>query len=190
MNSDNPYRKLATLKNGEKVLIRFPNGEDRESLIKLFQEARLDDIEFCKEDLKNPQVVHNWLNRENSRRILSLVAVEMRTNQPIAALTLFRGEQAALKVGEIQTIFVSRPFQGLGVGSLLIDELLDLALQKNIYWLKVEMPLEQEYAVKAFLSREFEIRATLDDFFISKEGVPHDVALMMRPLIKKDDIDF
>jgi hypothetical protein len=32
MNSYTPYRKLATLKNGEKVLIRFLNGEDRESL--------------------------------------------------------------------------------------------------------------------------------------------------------------
>lgn len=190
MNSSNPYRKLATLKNGEKVLIRFLNGEDRESLIKLFQDARTEDIEFCKEDLKDPQVVHHWLSHENSRRILSLVAVEMKTNQPIAALTLFRGEQAALKVGEIQTIFVSRPFQGLGLGSLLIDELIGLSLQKNIHWLKVEMPLEQEYAIKAFLSRDFEIRATLEDFFISKKGVPHDVALMMRLLIKKDDVDF
>jgi L-amino acid N-acyltransferase YncA len=189
MNSYIPYRKLATLKNGERVLIRILNGEDRQSLIKLFQDARPEDIEFCKEDLKNPQVVHHWLSQENSHRLLSLVAVQMNTNQPIAALTLFRGEQAALRVGEIQSIFVSRPFQGLGLGSLLIDELLDLALKKNIHWLRVEMPLEQEYAVKAFLSREFEIRATLDDFFISKEGVPHDVALMMRPLIK-NNIDF
>jgi ribosomal protein S18 acetylase RimI-like enzyme len=190
MNSYNSYRKLATLKNGERVLIRFLNGEDRESLIKLFQNALNGDIEFCKEDLKNPQVVDHWLAPENSNRILGLVAVDLKTNLPVATLLLYRGQQAALKVGEIQNIFVSRAFQGCGLGSLLLDELLDLSVRENIHWLKAEVPLEQNYAVKAFLARDFEIRATFEDFFISQKGIPYDVALMMRPLIKKEANDF
>jgi len=190
MNNYNPYRKLATLKNGEKILIRFLNGQDRESLIKLFQNALNGDIEFCKEDLKNPQVVDHWLAPENSDRILGLAAVDLKTNLPIATLMLYRGRNTALKVGEIQIIFVSRAFQGSGLGSLLLDELLALSLQENIHWLKVEVPLEQNYAIKAFLARDFEIRATMEDFFISTKGIPYDVALMMRPLIKKEVEDF
>lgn len=186
----NAYRKMATLKNGERVLIRSLNGQDREDLIKLFRDAPYEDVEFCKEDLTNPQVVDHWLTCGNSGRILALVAVELKTEQPIAVLTLYRGQQAALNVGEIQNIFVVRSFQGLGLGSLLLDELLDLALQENIHWLKVEVPIEQKYAIKAFFARDFEIRATLEDFFINKKGVSHDVALMMRPLIKKDAEDF
>jgi L-amino acid N-acyltransferase YncA len=190
MNNHHPYRKLIALKNGEKVLIRFLNEHDRESLIRLFQEAQNEDVEFCKEDLKNPQTVDYWLTSENSGRIMCLVALELETNQPIAALTLQKGQQAALKVGEIQNIFVSRTFQGLGLGSLILDALLDLALQKNFHWLRVEVPIEQKYAIKALLARDFEIKATLDDFFISKKGVPHDVALMIRPLIRKTEEDF
>jgi L-amino acid N-acyltransferase YncA len=187
MSSYNPYRKLATLKNGERILIRFLNGRDRQSLIKLFQNALNGDMEFCKEDLKNPQVVDYWLAPENSDRILGLVALDLKTNLPVATLLLYRGQHAALKVGEIQSIFVSRAFQGCGLGSLLLDELLDLSSQETIHWLRVEVPLEQNYAVKAFLARDFEIRATLEDFFISQKGVPHDVALMMRAVNEETD---
>ena len=186
MISYNAFRKVTTLKNGEKISIRFLNGRDRESLTKLFHEAPDEEVEFCQEDLKNPQVVDNWLDLENSRRMLPLVAVEMK-NQPVAALTLHKGEQAALKVGQIKTLFVFRAYQGLGVGSLILDELLELSLQDSIYWLKAEVPIKQKHVIKAFLARDFEIKATLEDFFISKKGVLHDVALMIRPLIKKED---
>lgn len=186
----NAYQKMVTLKQGERILIRSLNGQDRENLTKLFQNALNGDIEFYKEDLKNPQVVDHWLAPANSDSILGLVAVELKTKLPVAILILYRGQKAALKVGEIQTIFVSRAFQGFGLGSLLLNQLLDLALQENIHWLKVEVPLEQNYAIKAFLARDFEIRATFEDFFISQKGVPYDVALMMRPLIKKEVNDF
>lgn len=181
------YRKLSTLKNGKKILVRLLNGEDRERLVKLFRDASQEDIEFCKEDLKNQQVVDQWLNPGNSSKILSMVALDLETNGLIAVAILYRGQQAALKVGEIQQIFVSRPFQGLGLGSLMLDELLNLAPLKDIQWLKSEVPIEQKHVIKAFLDRDFEIRATLEDFFISKQGIPYDVALMMRPLIKKDE---
>jgi GNAT superfamily N-acetyltransferase len=178
------YRKLSTLKNGKTVLVRLLNGEDRECLVKLFRDSSQEDIEFCKEDLKNPHVVDQWLNPGNTGKILSIVAIDLETKRPIAAGILNRGQQAALKVGDIQQIFVSRPFQGLGLGSLMLDELLDLASQENIHWLKAEVPIEQKHVIKSFLARDFEIRATLEDFFISKKGIPFDVALMMRPLTK------
>ncbi len=184
------YRKLSTLKNGKKILVRLLNGQDREWLLELFRDASQEDIEFCKEDLKNPQVVDQWLNPGNWGKVLSMVGIDLETNGIIAAVTLYRGQQATLKVGEIQQIFVSKPFQGLGLGSLMLDELLNLVSQEEIHWLKAEVPIEQKHVIKAFLSRDFEIRATLEDFFINKNGVPYDVALMMRPFIKKDDEGF
>lgn len=184
------FRKLCTLKNGKKILVRSLNGQDRESLVELFRNASPEDIEFCKEDLKNPQVVDRWLNPGNPSKILTLVAVNLETNQIIATVTLYRGHQAALRVGEVQHIFVSKPFQGLGLGSLLLDELLELTSQDGIHWLKVEVPIEQKNLIKAFQARDFEIRATLEDYFISKDNVPYDVALMMRPLVKRESEDF
>jgi hypothetical protein len=34
------------------------------------------------------------------------------------------------------------------------------------------------------------IQATLDDYFIRKDGVTHDVVLMLRSMLKKDEAEF
>ncbi len=179
------YRKLFTLKNGKKVLVRLFNERDREPLLKILRETSLADNETSKEDMKNSQMVDGWLTPENSVKVLTLVAMDLGTNQLIGSVTLLRGKQAALRVGEIQHIFVSRPFQGLGLGSILLDELLELTSQAGIHWLKAEVPAEQTNIIKAFQARDFEIKATLEDFFIGKNGAPYDVALMVRPLRRR-----
>jgi ribosomal protein S18 acetylase RimI-like enzyme len=181
------YCKLATLKNGKRVIIRFLNGQDRDPLIRFFQKAPQEDIQFCKEDVRNPKVVDYWLNPENSHRIMALMAQGIETKQPVATLNLYRGQQAALNVGEIQQILVTRPFQGLGLGSQMLDELINLASQEKLYWLKVEVITDLKHVIKAFQSREFEVRAIFEDYFRNLKGETYDVALMMRPMLKQEE---
>jgi len=44
--------------------------------------------------------------------------------------------------------------------------------------------------IKAFRSKGFDLKCTLDDYFIRKDGVTHDVVMMMRPVVKRDDMEF
>jgi ribosomal protein S18 acetylase RimI-like enzyme len=184
------YRKFATLSNGKEVLIRLINGHDRLALTKFFHQVPIDDVQFCKQDVKSPQVVDAWLHPENCHRTLGLVALDIPTNRIIASLNIMRGQQAALMVGDIQQIIVARPFQGLGLGSLILDALIDLAAKENLHWLKVEIVTELKTIIKAFQSKGFKIRTILDDYFIDLKGITYDVALMLRPLIKNDEEDF
>jgi L-amino acid N-acyltransferase YncA len=184
------YRKLVVLKNGKQVLIRMLNGQDRKNLINFFQEAPVEDIQFCRDDVKNPKVVDTWVNPESSRQIMALIALDMATTQIVASLNLHKGQQAALNVGDIRQILVARPFQGLGLGSLMLDELIIFASEEKLHWLKVEVVTEMKNLIKAFQSKGFEIRATLEDYFMDSKGKAYDAALMMRPLIEKDDADF
>ena len=147
------YRKFATLTNGKTVVIRCPQWPRSGGLIKFFQQAPQEDVQFCKEDVKKSKVIDYWLSPENSHRIMALVAEDMETKQPVATLNLYRGQQAALNVSEIQQIFVARPFQGLGLGSLILDELIDLASQEKLHWLKVEVVTELKHVIKAFQPR-------------------------------------
>jgi ribosomal protein S18 acetylase RimI-like enzyme len=184
------YHKLVSLRNGRQVMIRLLNGQDRNSLINFFQRVPPEDVQFCKENLKDPKVLDYWLNPENSRRIMSLVAADVATNQIVASLNVYRGQQTALNVGEIQQILVSRSLQGLGLGSLLLDELIDLASGERLHWLKAEIAVDLKNIVKAFQGKGFEIRAILEDYFRDLKGSTCDAALMMRPLVKEDDKDF
>jgi ribosomal protein S18 acetylase RimI-like enzyme len=184
------YRKIVTLKNGKEVLIRLLKGQDRTGLIKFFQQAPLEDVQFCKQDVKNPVAIEAWINQENGHNPLTLVALDMPTNRIVASLNLSKGQQAAKNVGDIQQILVARPFQGLGLGSLMLETLIELALRDNLYWLKVEIVTEMKSIIKSFQSKDFKIKTILDDYFIDSRGTTFDVALMLRPLLESNYDDF
>jgi ribosomal protein S18 acetylase RimI-like enzyme len=184
------YRKFVTLSNGKEVLIRLLNGQDRSGLIKFFQQAPQEDVQFCKQDVKNPMVMDYWMDQENRHRPLTLIALDVPTNRVVASLNLSKGQQADQNVGEIQHILVARPFQGLRLGSLILDELIELAVKENLHWLKVEIPTKMKDIIKAFQSKGFHIKTILGDYFIDSKGTTFDVALMLRPLLKNDYDEF
>ena len=184
------YRKFVTLSNRKEVLIRLLNGKDRSGLLRFFQQAPLEDVQFCKQDVKSPTVIDAWMKQENGHKPLTLVALDMPINRVVASLNLSKGQQATNIVGDIEHILVSRTFQGFGLGSRMLEELIDLAAGAGLHWLKAEIAADKKNIVKAFQSKGFEIRAILDDFFRDQWGETHDVALMLRPLINKDEDNF
>ena len=176
------YRKLIYLKNDKRIMVRFMESRDRQDLIALFQRARDEDLRFLKHDLRNLKLLNYWLDHLDYQRLLPLVAIDLEDNQLIAAATLLRGKHSAEHIGEIK-LFISQAFRGVGLGSRLLDELIHLATQEGLCWLKAEVVADQKHVIKALRSKGFQIRATLEDFFIRKDGVTHDVVLMMRSVI-------
>jgi RimJ/RimL family protein N-acetyltransferase len=183
------YRKFVTLKNGKRVMFRFLNDQDRQGLIQMFQEAPEEDIRFLKQDVKDLKMVNYWMDNINYRKVLPLVAVDLESNAIVGDATLHRGKHAAKHIGEIR-IFVSRPYRNLGLGSLMLEELLNLALQENLMWLKAEILADHKKVLKAFKAHGFEPKATLDDYFLRKDGVTHDVVLLMRAVMKREEAEF
>ncbi|MHB8069853.1 MAG: GNAT family N-acetyltransferase [Desulfobaccales bacterium] len=183
------YRKFITLKNGKRVMFRFLNDHDREGLFQLFQEAPDEDTRFLKQNVKDPKIINYWINNIDYRQVLPLVAVDMESNRLIADATLHRGKHSSKHIGEVR-IFVSRSFRNLGLGSMMLEEIIGLALKENLQWLKAEVLADHKKVIKAFRAKGFETRATLDDYFIRKDGVTHDVVLMMRPVMKRDEAEF
>lgn len=183
------YRKFVTLKNGKRVMFRFLNEQDRESLVQMFQEAPQEDTRFLKQDVKDTKLINYWIDQINYRKVLPLVAVDLEGNRLVADATLHRGKHAAKHIGEIR-IFVSRPFRNLGLGSMMLEELINMALKEGLSWLKAEVLAEHKKVIKAFRQKGFETRATLEDYFIRKDGMTHDVVLMMRPVLKREETEF
>lgn len=183
------YRKFVTLQSGKRVMLRFLQQQDREELITLFQEAPEEDLRFLKQDVRDAKLINSWIDLLNYQKVLPLVAVNLEGNRLIADATLHRGKHAAKHVGEVR-IFVSRPFRNLGLGSLMLEELVSLAQKFGLHWLKAEIIADHKKVIKAFRSKGFEIRATLEDYFIRKDGFTHDVVLMLRPVMKREEAEF
>jgi RimJ/RimL family protein N-acetyltransferase len=183
------YRKFVTLRNGQRVMFRFLNSQDRENLLKLFQDAPDEDIRFLKQDVKDSKLIDYWTNNINYQKVLPLVAVNMEDNILIADATLHRGKHATKHVGEIR-IFVSRPYRNQGLGSIMLDELVNLAKLENLQILKAEVLTDHKGVLKAFKSKGFELKTILDDFFLRKDGMTHDVALLTRPVVRREEAEF
>lgn len=180
------YRKFVQLKNQKRVMLRFLNEGDRQDLIALFQEAPDEDIRFCKHDLKDLALLNHWLDHIKSPRLIPLAAVDLENNRLIAAATLLRGKHAVSHIGEIK-LFIAQPFRNLGLGSKILDELLLLAAQENLHWIKAEVVTDQKQMFKALRDKGFQVRANLEDFFIRPDGMTHDVALMLRSVTEETD---
>ena len=183
------YRRLFTLANGKKVKCRLVNGPDVDHLVSLFQQAPPEDTYFLKQDVKDKNFIKNWLKRLDHCQTV-LVALDLDKDHLIATAHMDRGLGCARHIGEIQQVFVARPFQNLGLGSLMLGELIDLARTENLQWLKAEVVSEHKKAVKGFLGKGFKIKATLEDFFVGRDGLTYDVALLTRPVFKEREDDF
>ena len=72
----------------------------------------------------------------------------------------------------------------------MLEELINLAFKEGLMWLKAEIIAEHKKVIKAFQAKKFEIRTMLEDYFIRKDGVTHDVVLMLRPVQKKEEAEF
>ena len=183
------YRKFVTLQSGKRVMFRFLNHQDREELVRLFQAAPEEDIRFLKQDVRDTKLVNSWIDHLNYNKVLPLVAVDLDGNRLMADATLHRGKHAAKHLGEVR-IFVGRPYRNLGLGSVLLEELINLAKKEGLHWLKAEIIADHKKVIKAFRAKGFDVRATLEDYFIRKDGFTHDVVLMLRPVLKREEAEF
>jgi GNAT superfamily N-acetyltransferase len=120
---------------------------------------------------------------------LTLVALDIPGYCVIGSLNL-KGQQAAKNVGDIKQILVARSFQGWGLGSLMLEGLIELALIENLHWLTVEIVTEMEGVINGFQSKGFKVKTILDDFFTDSKGMTFDVALMLRSFSKNNNDDF
>ena len=181
------YRKFVRLGNGARVMLRFLTARDREKFVRLFADTSDDDIRFLKHDVRDAGVLNAWTDNLNYGEVLPLMAENLKDSQFVAGGVLLLGAHAARHIGEIR-LFVSAPFQNQGLGSVMLDELISLAAKENLRWLKGEVVRDQKNLIRGLRSKGFEVKSTLEDYFLSPAGTTHDVVLMMRPVLPEEDI--
>lgn len=175
------YNRITTLSNDQKVLLRFIKKHDQEELARLFRDIPAEEMRFLKCDLKAPRWLAAWLEGLNYRQVLPLAAVDLEKHRFLAGAFLQRGERTAGHTGEVQ-LLVPGPYRNLGLDALLLEELISLACQADLHLLKAEVAVEDQFAIRAFRDQGFKIRAAMDDYFLDRGGVTHDVVLLLRPL--------
>ena len=174
------YPKQVALKNGQQVTLRPMVREDEKDLLQFFQGLPLEDRQFLKDDVTDPQVIEAWAKNLDYERILPILAIF--ENRVIGDATLHRDKFGwSRHVAEIR-IVTDPKLRRKGLGLHLAGEIFSLAQKLNIRKVTAQMIENQQAAIKVFDSLGFEREAVLRDHVVDLKGKKHNLIIMSQDI--------
>ncbi len=167
------YRQVFTLKDGARILLRPLTPEDRQALLDLYTPVSADDLRYMRDNVRDPQLIHDWIDHLDYAKVFPLVAVFGSRIVGSATLHFHTGPERHR--ADVR-IFLSKDFRRRGVGSRLLQGLIELAKRHNLFILEAEIVSDQNHIIRAFQSLGFETRCIYADYFMLPDGDLRDVA--------------
>lgn len=175
------YPKHVRLENGTHIVIRPLTKDDKITLLQFFQRVPEEDRFYLKENVTAPEVIHQWTEHIDLERVIPLVAEV--DGKIVADGTLHRSRSPARRhVGELR-IVVDPEYRGMGIGTRLVQELIDVGRGLGLHKLFFELVERRERrAVQAALDTGFQEVAVLRDRIKDIYGSLQDLVIMELPL--------
>jgi L-amino acid N-acyltransferase YncA len=172
------FPKEIELHNKEsRVTIRPLISEDAYRLSEFFSRIPEEDRFFLKEDVTSAEVIGNWVQNIDYERVVPMVA--LIGEEIVADATLHRHRAGARRhIGEIRVV-VEPDYRNLGIGSLLVKELVDIAYDNALDSVIFELVEgKEDAAIKVAESLGFKRVATLQNFVKDMERNRHHLVLL------------
>jgi RimJ/RimL family protein N-acetyltransferase len=170
-------QKSGKLKDGARVLLRPMVATDRKAIGEFFHRLPPTVIQYVRHDVKNPKVLDKWFQDLNYDKVFPLLAFD--GDRVVANASLHRvGYGWRKHLGTIR-IVVDPGFHEKGLGTLMINELIDLAQEFGLEKLMVEFPLKALGALAMFKKAGFSPRAVIEGLMKDRDGEDLDVVIMV-----------
>ncbi len=174
------FRKLVTLPDGARVLLRALVPDDREDLAQLFAHASEEDRRYLVDDVTKRDLVLSWADNIDYNKVFPLVAIVH--DRLVGDATLHYRRGAHRHQGEVR-IYLAREVRRRGLGSRMLQALIEIGRGAGLHQLIARVVTDQGPVVKAFQELGFDQQCVLSDYFMLPDGSTRDVALMILPLI-------
>ncbi len=184
------YPKAIVTKDGTQVLLRPLAPDDEGRLLEFFSRIPREEIWFRREDVSDPQVIHQWIAQLNYERVLPLVAVKETDGAIIANLSLHCRPFGCLShIGHIR-ILVDPRYRSQRLGTWMLLDMVRLAADRGVEKLVSEFVAGvEDAAILAAKKMDFFKEAVLPDHVKDPAGKPHDLVIMVKTL-HRDWSDF
>ncbi len=174
----NTYQRETKLKDGTKVLLRSMVAEDQDALYEFFKGVARDVALYLRDDVSSRFVVEKWAKNLDYEKTLPILAIE--DDAIIADATLNRRRSGwKHHLGTVR-IFVHRDYRNVGLGHLMIKEIVDVAYKLGIEKLIAEVPDLNTAAIHAFNRAGFYRAALIPNMVKDRENMPVDIMVMMK----------
>ena len=174
----NTYQKETKLKDGTKVLLRPMVPEDQDALYEFFKAVPREDARYLRDDVSSRLLVEKWAKNLNYEKTLPILA--LKDDVVIGDATINRRRFGwKWHLGTVR-VFVHKEYRNVGLGHLMIGELVDIAFKLGIEKLIVEIPDLGAAAINAFTRAGFYRVAVIPNMVKDRENMPVDVVVMMK----------
>lgn len=179
------YRDVYTLKDGATVLLRAMTPDDKQRLIDMFSTVSDEDVRYLRDNIRDPALIESWSKGLDYSRVLPLLALVK--DRVVGQGTLHLRSGPERHIGEVR-IFLSKDFRRRGLGTRMLNTLIDLARRMDLQILKAEVVADQSKVIKAFQNLGFTLSCTFEDYFMLPDGDMRDVTILfLRLRSKRDD---
>lgn len=174
------YPKKVRLQSGTSVTIRPMVKEDADKLYAFFSRVPREDRLFLRDDVSIRDVIDSWTQELDYRKVLPLVA-EVGGNI-VGDATLHRRTFGwTSHVGKVRLV-IDKDYRGKGLGTILIEELIDIAKKAGLEQLVAELMSDQTGALSAFKGLGFEKEAVFFNYVKDQMGEERNLVVMIKNL--------
>lgn len=174
------YPKKVRLQSGTSVTIRPMVKEDADKLYAFFSRVPREDRLFLRDDVSIRDVIDSWTQELDYRKVLPLVA-EVGGNI-VGDATLHRRTFGwTSHVGKVRLV-IDKDYRGKGLGTILIEELIDIAKKAGLEQLVAELMSNQTGALSAFKRLGFEKEAVFFNYVKDQMGEERNLLVMIKNL--------
>ena len=184
VTNDLTFRQVITLRDGTRVLLRPLITEDKQALIELFVPVPYEERQHMRHDINDPELVASWADHIEYERIFPIVAVV--GNRIVGNGTLHFGQGPSRHRAEVR-VFLARDFRRRGLGTKLIQALIEQAKKRNIFLLEVQVIRDLVSDVKAMQKAGFEPVCTFEDYYMLPDGELRDIVHLILKLRRTED---
>lgn len=174
------YPKQVNLEDGTVITLRPLLKDDEQVFLAYFQSLEPGERARLKEEVTDPKVIGNWIDNLDYANILPLIALIEGRIVGVASLQ-FSSIGWTQHQGEVRLTTDSQ-YRAKGLGTLLIQNLEEIAAELGLEQLTAEIPPELDKAFYLFEKLGFEKAAVLQGFVMDKAGHESDIVLMIKSL--------
>jgi L-amino acid N-acyltransferase YncA len=160
---------------GKELELRMMTDGDSQAVLEFAAALPPHDLIFLQRDIRNPKVVAAWIGQIARGAITSVLALEDGAVRGCAAIVQDELSWSP-HVGEIRVV-VSDGMRGSGLGRLLVQDALALAVSRGLEKLIARMTPDQRGAIAVFQELGFRGEALLRDHVRDAAGATHDIVI-------------
>ncbi len=170
-------KKTGKLKDGTEVLLRPMVRKDRVAVGDFFNRLTPAVLQYVRHDVTDSKVLDQWFEHLDYGKVFPLLA--FKGDKVVANASLHRvGYGWREHLGTIR-IVVEPEFHEKGLGTLMTNELVELAMEFGLEKLMVEFPLTAHGALSMFKKTGFSPRAVIEGLMKDRHGKNVDVVIMV-----------